>query len=400
MHTSPPRPPRLPEREPKRQPTLPERGPLFSRRNLLIGAGALAFLAWVTPDDEPATAPSNERSEPTDPRSFAERNPFDGSASESADKLGVTVGGYYKLDENLVQTISTSGHFRTEPTMAPVFFPEVMEHQKELEASAAEFDVPVNVLASLACMESAGLDDAHSAADAYGILQVVPGYHFDKFAHHLPAGASLDDYELAKEGESSTYSLSTYTDVFTDPRINMRASAAYFADCIAAAREHYTDINPDSMIIYAFAASAYNGGIGSMQQGFDGMPLESQLYINHMARITIDVEMALSMRQDGYSDSEILTALKSDQMDALAYAYSEMPRAGSSIDEYEQQATLISQLDDMNNAPDSIKEPYETYMNGNTDHYTTPMAPGLRIWFAGGGRNLFILSDENLNWKA
>jgi len=349
--------------------------------------------------------------EPGSPKEFNERyttdfsdsNPFEHEAAQAvAAGLKITSGDYYKLSPEVRDEVSKSGLFRTENKLAPVFFPEVTDKQKYLENAADHFGIPVNVFASLACIESAGIVSAESSADAYGVVQVVPAYHFDKFAAYLPDYASLDDYYDAKAGRGSDVSLEDYRKVFTNPEYNTLAGAEYFAECIASARKRYedSDFDENNLVIYATAAAMYNGGQGGAGHGYDHMQVESQLYVNHVARILLDVETSLRLRQDGYSDGDILKAMKSKHMDAMAYSYDQQPRNPNTIDDYKIQAAIIDGIKDMKQAPSEMSVPFFDYYDGRVTQYSTPMAPGLRIWFAGGGAGLFTSSDKNRAWKA
>lgn len=373
----------------------------LSRRALLYGALGLAAGLFSGCSGQANTGTTQENA-PLGKElhvDIAHLNPFEGTQAEQyADALRITAGSYYKLTAEAVSAVSGEGLFRTEDTLAPIFFPTIMAQKDVIESASKKFGVPPNIFATLASIESAGIVSARSGADAYGLVQVVPRYHMDKFLPYLPEGASYKDYVAAKQGKPSLVELDTYTKVFTDPQINTEAGAKFFAECIDQARKDNPGIGRDSLIIYARAAAMYNGGQQNAGKKFENMPTESKLYVNHVARILMDAELALRMRRDGVSDNDILRALKSKTMDALAYTYGAQSRGAYS--DYENQAATIARCEDASKLPDAFKALFEEYMLGRVDTYQTPMSPGLRIWFAGGGRALFMSSTENVNWRA
>jgi hypothetical protein len=155
-------------------------------------------------------------------------------------------------------------------------------------------------------------------------------------------------------------------------------------------------------VIYGIAAACYNGGAGTARAGYDNMPTESKLYVDHVARILLDVEQSLKLKEKGYSDNEVLKALKSERMDALAYAYSQESKAAGYSD-FKSDNLIFSTLNPESLsdtvAYSDIKDNFDEYSKSEVAKYTTPMSPGLRIWFASGGKALFMQSPENIHWK-
>jgi hypothetical protein len=132
------------------------------------------------------------------------------------------------------------------------------------------------------------------------------------------------------------------------------------------------------------------------------MPTESKLYVDHVARILLDVELALKLKNSGYSDNQVLQALKSETMDGLAYAYS-LENKSAGYSDFKSDNLIFSALNPESLsdtiAYSDVKNNIDSYYKGNATKYTTPMSPGLRIWFASGGKGLFVLSPENLSWR-
>jgi len=330
--------------------------------------------------------------------------PFsDYGARKVANQLCISSGTYYQLTSEAVEKVSESGLYRTSGELAPIFFPSILEHKDLIENAAAKNEIPANVLATLASIESAGLTDAQSPAGAKGLVQVMPSFHFDKFAPYLPDTASYQDFINATKGLPSSVSLNDYNNVFNNPEINLNAGAQFFKECISVAQDANPNLNPDSVVVYGIAAACYNGGAGTARAGYDNMPTESKLYVDHVARILLDVELALKLKEEGYNDSEILKSLKSESMDALAYAYSQEMEKAVDYTEIKSDNLIFStvnpeRLSDTI-AYSDVKDNADSYSLGRVAKYTTPMAPGLRIWFASGGKDLFMKSAENLNWQ-
>lgn len=376
----------------------------FARRDLLKGVTSLAVLTALA-GCSPQKAPDRqEQQNDTLEINMLTMSPFESQqASAVAEQLGLHAGDYYQISATTASKISESGLFSTSESLAPIFFPAVMKHGDTIVKSCKEFGVPPNVFATLACIESAGNTQVRSGADAYGLVQVVPAYHYDKFAPYLPGNASLADYKLAKAGQPSNVALSEYTEVFTNVEYNTRAGAQYFKQCIEEAKKSYPKV--PSLTQYAFAAAAYNGGIGRMRDGYWDMQAESQLYVSHASRILLDAEVALGLRARGLSDQEVLKAMQSRKMDAVAYAFGKMSRGKSSstsagnLSDYDRQYAEISKLASLSQASESFQQNVLAYYNKQTTQYTAPAAPGARIWLSSGGSGLFLQNPDNKAWK-
>ncbi len=373
----------------------------FSRRAglaFLVAAAANRLTGCTAPDGNGDKHPEIKDGS-TERFNMARMNPYDSvsPATAVADSLHITAGSYYKLTPEVVATVSDSGIFyHTTDHLAPIFFPAIHEHEDIIIEASNEFGVPPNMLASLASIESAGITEVRSGADAYGLVQVVPKYHFDKFVAYLPPEASLEDYNLARNGGSSVVPKETYVSVFTDVRNNTYAGAEYLAECIHSAEKH--NPNTPKVITYALAAAAYNGGVGNTSKGYGKMKLESQLYVNHIARILLDVETAFVLEKQGLNGDEILRAMQSQKMNAIGYAYDKLPR-GNDLKDYEEQAGWISKLSDLSEAPAEFRNNVIRYYEKQVSQYTAPMTPGMRIWSCGGGDSLFLGDEANKNWR-
>jgi hypothetical protein len=386
----------------------PEQAAELSRRRFLQTAAALMAPAVMagcgisespTPPEVPETdllcagAPAAEAVSDTGeyPATFANHE-----AQAVAENLSINPGSYFKLNEAAVRAINDRGLFRARNWLAPIFPPAVSRFERQILAAANEFNVPPNMLASLATIESAGNTGARSGADAHGIIQVVPRYHAARI-DQVTGRKFRDDSERAEF-------------LRLHPEECLRVGASYFAECIAGAKRRMRDPHGHSLVTYAKAASAYNGGPSRAHQDYEDLPLESQLYVNHVARLTLDVAVAAELRKRGLDDNEILDAMQSGEMNARAYAYDGYERGSTSIAPYEQSAFLCS-TPEPGRDPDTgrlidgdanmINQRYHRFLRSceTANPWRAPATPGLRIWLVGGGDQLFLQVPANRDWR-
>ena len=130
--------------------------------------------------------------------------------------------------------------------IAPFFTPTVQEWGAELYRWSIEYDVPVNLLATVMQLESCGREDAVSPAGALGLFQVMP-FHF---------GAA---------------------EVPLVPDTNAYRSAAFLRECRGYAEGDIT-----------LTLACYNGGPGVTVRSFANWPRETQVYARWGAAIYQD----------------------------------------------------------------------------------------------------------------
>ena len=387
--------------------------------SLLVGGVACAAEAPAPGPEAAQVIPSDSApSETLLPETAFGPTFADETAEQAADALGINAGSYFKLDSETVQKVNASHLFATESQLLPVFPPAVMKNADIIERAAMANDIPPNVFASLASIESAGDPNAHSGADAWGLVQVVPYYHLERFVKDgfLPKDANFADYKAAMRGEDSRVSKETYVDALTNSEASATVGAEYFAECIRAARQKNQKLDPNDLRIYAIAAAAYNGGPSLAGQKFDRWPAESKLYVNHVSRFILDIEVAAKLRESGMDDKAVLRSMQSKEVEARAYAYSKFSFSG--FDSYETRANLFTHpipgVDPaVGNATTQEQQQALTNWQSYKDHaanipggvdnqYVIPAPPALRIWLAGGGMSLFAGNNapaENKNWR-
>ena len=131
-------------------------------------------------------------------------------------------------------------------TIAAFFTPTVQEWGGELYRWSREYDVPVNLLATVMQLESCGREDALSPAGALGLFQVMP-FHF---------GAAEEPLV---------------------PDTNAYRSAAFLRECRGYAEGDIT-----------LTLACYNGGPSVTVRSFANWPRETQVYARWGAAIYLD----------------------------------------------------------------------------------------------------------------
>lgn len=131
-------------------------------------------------------------------------------------------------------------------TIAEFFAPNVQEWGAELYAWSRQYDLPVNMLATVMQLESCGRVDAVSPAGALGLFQVMP-FHF-------------------AEGEEPLI-----------PATNAQRSAAFLQECRGYAEGDIT-----------LTLACYNGGPSVTVRAFSRWPRETQVYARWGAAIYTD----------------------------------------------------------------------------------------------------------------
>lgn len=229
--------------------------PLHSRRELMAAA-AVGVLGVLTFAEIKGSGHNNAPGEaqPQIPE-YDELYPsvvFDNEkANKLAAELDLVPGSYYSVNKGLVEAM-TNGRFLGKD-LAPIFPPSVMGYKPQMEAAAEQYGVPVNFLATIMTIESTGDPNAHSGADAWGLMQIVPAYHFEDFQDYLPDGASLPDYTNAQaENGNNVVPLTTYEAVFTNAELNINSGAKFLAQCIQTAAQS-NGLSLDSPITYSWA---------------------------------------------------------------------------------------------------------------------------------------------------
>lgn len=407
--------------------------PEVSRRAFLGAAAAVVtgiiLSETVWSDDgsshqaHPTAEPDPATPSPTEVYSTAEYPLIfgDGRATEVAKSLAITPATYYVVTAEAMKKSSQANHL-LDQKLLPIFMPGVTRYAEELQLSAEANNVPVNMLAIIMSMESAGNPEAHSGDDAWSLMQIVPYYWFDAFVQHgfLPSDATLEDYHRAiadhPSAKKSKYAKEVYTAAFSDPAQNILIGGEIMADALQRAQAA-GGYNQNDLTLYTRAAGVYNDGPDAASASYDQLPVQTQLYMDHFIRMVLDVNIAGELRAQGLPDDQILRAMQSSEMDARAFAYAESAtyRSNSNYLTYEACnelcalptpgdstvaiATSKVLRTDINGAYKAYREDRAEVPNSTTGHYLIPAPPGLRIWMSSGGSDLLGQLDMNVAWR-
>lgn len=415
----------------------PGRGKVLARRAVLaaIGGTAAGFAAdrlifsGSTPHPESATPGENE------PINERFNNPFaEIEANKQAKRFGITAGNFWEIDSEVMRKIGKSGAFLAEKDILPIFPPAVYDQRAALEWAAADSEfvmptnVPVNVLATVATIESAGDLTANSGeAGAQGLMQVVPGYHLDqiiqvaqalsgKVINGVPiqkfdvsdAAAHLSEWNtLVKTGGNYVSFGNGFGDVakaLENPFVASKVAALILQQNYQIATDDLgKEDPPDNSPVdgWVLAMGEYNGGQGIASDALTPSkePDQTQLYQRYAQRFIMTAEIAAQLRNLGMRDSVIARALISQEINARAYAYNTvadsalMPNEMTMAD-YHSLWTPLSQVSIPSNTPidEALRQAYLQY---SPSDYKEPISPGLRLWIAQGGYNLFEASPHN-----
>lgn len=142
------------------------------------------------------------------------------------------VGGWFLVGEPLVAPLAEAARRHTAESRVKV-------HREAIALVAAETDLAPELIAAIIFAESSGRVDAHSSADAYGLMQL-----------RLPTARE----QARKLGLDEP----TPTDLMTNPLLNIRLGAHYFLWVL----EHEEDDVERSLV-------AYNAGRARLAKWID-----------------------------------------------------------------------------------------------------------------------------------
>lgn len=237
-------------------------------------------------------------------------------AEQARRELGIHATDYFILSSEVTDKLAANSEWANEEKLLPIFVPAIYRYQDQIESASKEFGVPSNFIAQIMQAESRGYERAHSSKNAYGLMQIVPKYHLQRFVEfgYLPTDASYQDYLRAIDEEStSKYDEQVYLKALYNPEAQIRASAQFLAELVAQSRRHFSDLPPNSPVIYAKAAMAYNGG-GSLIAKESGIPDESANYAVETERMILDASVASALRHKyNMTDEQIYNALRPSQ---------------------------------------------------------------------------------------
>lgn len=293
--------------------------------------------------------------------------PFeDENAQDIAEKHHITtrslIEGHYELGDDFAAFKRAD--------LLPTHYPMVYDHSDLLYNLADEFDVPVNVIATIVSIESGGNELADSGV-AMGLFQITD----DKL--EAIAARDSDPSDVEEQG---------------------REAMAYFTElCLPEARRYLGLPDGDeSANVYIRAMAMYNAGPSGAAQEFDDLPSETQQYMRHASRHFQVAEVAAGLKSVGYPARSIVESLQSPPIDALAYAFQyanleqadkeEPPIAFDEARRYLEEYPLPTPATHLEAL---LKKHFDEY---SATVYTVPLNPALRISTVIAPT--FVLGDE------
>lgn len=290
--------------------------------------------------------------------------------NEALVKYGMHAGSFFIFEPEVINKMTA---YKAEQ-LYPIFPPAVIQQKDLIYRYAEKYHTFPNIIAILMSIESAGNPEAGSYMGAQGLMQAMP----DKFPVYMQTNPSL----------------------MREPNTNVDIGVNYFANvCIPAA---YAELNKekgypaDNPLVLAKAASFYNGGPGNAYKKFDDLPDETKYYSDHVMRYILTAQVAGELRLKGYTDRQIVDALRSDEIDARAFALGEFHDRNNGLYPYEEYDKIIKLLRTPNiNTSNPIYNDYLSYKNRPI--FEIPLNPAVRIWSKIGGIGLLASIPANMN---
>lgn len=290
-------------------------------------------------------------------------------SQEIADALGLTTTALVEPGYELPGDFTA---FQSEQ-LFPIFHPKVYEQKDLLYRLAQEKDIPVNFLAFIASIESGGNPEAGSGKGAVGLFQLMPQFFLE---------GVVDE------------------SMWHDPEVTGEIAAEYIRQCLSGARDFSTERGEDLKYrhpnLFIRAAGMYNAGVSGASHEYSDLPPETQQYMQHARRFMQVAEIANGLRGRGYSDEEIVKALRSRSVDVRAGAFQQRSHEYNANEalEYLSGNPVKEPANDMEK---DLYEQYEACLKGNNSFPEQPLNPFLAIHTATAGG--FVALPENKDAK-
>jgi len=398
----------------------------------LAGVAVVGYLAFGTDGENAPVSQTPQR-----PTSSAPRDPIpsaplphvkeviqwtgtnmfaDQNANEVARNYGINAGTFFIAPKETLDKLDAF----LDSDLYPIYPPAVLAQQDLIYKLSDNFNIAPNIVAIIMSIESAGNPGIPSGVGAQGLFQVMP----DKF----PPEMRSDPQQMI------------------DPETNGKVGIEYFMQyCLPKAREYlipkgYSENHPS---VYARALMGYNGGPGTISLRFNDADLydETRFYGDHMIRFPLILQIAKGLREKGYNDERIVSAITLDsakELDARAYAlqnFDEQERKVSNGYEYWKYRAVsrllarphpddengIDQVPilDLEQLPNNVPDKQEqirrerdymvrifpqvkaSYMQYKTKpRYAVPLSAPVRIWANLGGLPLLQRAPVNMSPEA
>lgn len=308
-----------------------------------------------TPPPAKITEPTTKASETTKTPEYNTvstfEDPFAGKrANEIAKELGMNAGSLFQVSEFTMNNLKKFNNGK----LLRIFPPSVMQYKTQIEKLAAQYHISPNIVALIMTIESQGDSNAGSEAGAQGLMQVMP--------NHFPSTMGPKDMK----------------EVLTNIEKGINVFITFY--------NYSKDNNTGYAFIMNRALMGYNGGGRGVTDTYPELIKEQMgetcFYGEHVTRFILTLEIAERLREEGYSDADIVKQLKSEEIEARAFALRESGFNG--INSYLNVTQALADKDFNGNI--SYKNSYNKYKSTPSLKVNLPWSPGLVIFYQSGGR--------------
>lgn len=223
---------------------------------------------------------------------------FDADANKEAEKIGVHAGDF--IDYDGLKTNRKLTAFTKDKQLLPIFPPSVLQHKEVMYNLSEKYDIPVNVIATIMTMESAGNSQAESNKDNPDINQRAQGL-FSVMPEHF----------IARNIKSPS--------MWKDRQTNGEVAMQVFKEILDRTRIEHK--GKSDVYVYHRALMGYNGGTDAMvdplpDEGGAFTNWESLIYGDNAMRFALTAQVASQLREKGFNDIQVASRLSSFEIDA------------------------------------------------------------------------------------
>ncbi|MFA5933297.1 MAG: transglycosylase SLT domain-containing protein [Microgenomates group bacterium] len=288
-------------------------------------------------------------------------NPFAGvRANEIAKELGMNAGSFYQVSPFTMESLKKFNNGK----LLKIFPPSVMQYKDQIEKLAKQYAISPNIVALIMTIESQGDKNAGSEAGAKGLMQVMP--------NHFPA--NMTDAQMKEVLTNIEKGINVFITFYNYSKQNNTGYANMMGK----------------------ALMGYNGGGRGVTMDYEQLIAnkmgETCFYGEHVIRFILSLEIAVRLREEGYSEADIVKQLRSEEIEARAYAL-----RTSGFDGIRSYLSVTQLLADKNfKGSPGLKNNYDKYKSTPSLKINFPGTPGLVIFWGSGGSS-FTQMDINKN---
>lgn len=318
----------------------------------------------------------------------------DPETNEIARKIGISIENFFNTSNEIYPRLSA---FKDEKELLPIYPPSIYTHKDLIYKMARQYDIPVNVLATIMTVESTGDTNAKS-------VMIPTSKDVERRKRNNP---DLPLQEMNSWGFMQIFDENFYaagiqqTNHMTDPEINMRYGIKIYKEFLTASRNHWAGA-PESKI-WIRALMGYNGGYDAITSDFADVPAQSQWYSEHMHRYFVTAQVASELRKKGYDNATVLKKLASREINARVAAYTQYIDALPDdqrfrFKDYQETMDVLGQSTvSKKTTPKNLSRLVDFYNNARNHPPVTEdyINPALRMHNAAGGSALYNKVPEN-----